>query len=348
MDRRIGAPAALAVVVVVVAGALLVTARRSSAPQAPPALPAHTITGYWQNFADDGTVNLRLRDVPARYGIVAVAFADATSEPGGVTFALDPSLSADLGGYDAAEFRADVAALRAQGRKVVLSVGGEDGAISVPDAASATRFATDVLGLMRSWGFDGVDIDLENAPDLRHLAPALRRLAADAGPGFVLTMAPETVYVQPGGSYLRLIDQVRDLVTVVNTQYYNSGSMLGRDGREYHAGTVDFLTALADLLLDGHLRPDQVGLGLPATPAAAGNGYVDPSVVGDALSCLALGERCGSYRPAARYPAIRGAMTWSVNWDAANGFRFANTVGAHLDTLPGGGRQNAERGDGRG
>ena len=344
MDRRIGVAAALVVlaVAVAVAVALLATTRCASAA---PSLPAHTITGYWQNF-DNGTVNLRLRDAPARYGIVAVAFADATSEPGGVTFVLDPTLSAGLGGYDAAAFRADVAALHAQGRKVVLSVGGQDGAISVPDAASATTFAADVHGLMRSWGFDGVDIDLENAPDLRHLASALRQLAARTGPGLVLTMAPETVHVQPGGSYLRLIDQVRDLVTVVNTQYYNSGSMLGRDGREYGPGTVDFLTALADLLLDGHLRPDQVGLGLPATPEAAGGGYVDPSVVNDALSCLALGTGCDSYRPAARYPAIRGAMTWSINADAANGFRFANTVGAHLDTLPGGGR-DAGRDDGR-
>jgi chitinase len=31
---------------------------------------------------------------------------------------------------------------------------------------------------------------------------------------------------------------------------------------------------------------------------------------------------------------VRGAMTWSINWDASNGYAFANTVGPHLDTLP--------------
>ena len=332
MDRPTRVIAAFAVPLVAVA--LLAMSRGSAA--AAPTLPAHTITGYWQNF-DNGATNLRLRDVPSQYGIVAVAFADATAEPGGVTFALDPTLSSRLGGYDAAAFRADVAALQAQGRKVVLSVGGQNGAISLPDAAAATRFADTAWGLMGSWGFDGVDIDLENAPNLQNMTSALRRLASLAGPGFVLTMAPETLYVQPGGSYLQLIDQVRDLVTVVNTQYYNSGSMLGRDGRVYSPGTPDFLTALADILLDGHLRPDQVGLGVPASPSAAGSGYVDPSVVDSALSCLASGASCGSYRPAAQYPAIRGAMTWSVNWDASNGYRFATTVGAHLGTLPGGG-----------
>jgi hypothetical protein len=63
---------------------------------------------------------------------------------------------------------------------------------------------------------------------------------------------------------------------------------------------------------------------------------VDPSVVNAALSCLAYGQSCGSYRPAALYPTIRGAMTWSINWDAANGYRWSNSVGAHLTTLPGG------------
>jgi hypothetical protein len=113
--------------------------------------------------------------------------------------------------------------------------------------------------------------------------------------------------------------------------------MLGRDGRVYNQGTVDFITAQADILLDGHLRPDQVGLGLPASPSAAGSGYVNPALVTDALSCLADGTRCGSYHPVGRYPTIRGAMTWSINWDAANGYQFADTVGPFLDDMPGGG-----------
>jgi chitinase len=27
-------------------------------------------------------------------------------------------------------------------------------------------------------------------------------------------------------------------------------------------------------------------------------------------------------------------MTWSINWDASNGYAFANAVGGHLATLP--------------
>ncbi len=322
-----------------VAGALTtfgLIAALSPAASASPALPAHLITGYWQNF-DNGATDLRLRDVPASYGIIAVAFADADpSKPGGVTFTLDSTLSSKLGGYDTAAFKADIATLHSQGRKVIISVGGQNGAISLPDATAAGNFATSVYGLMTSYGFDGVDIDLENAPNLANMTSALRQLGTKAGSNLVLTMAPETLYVQPGGTYLALIDQVKDLITVVNTQYYNSGAMIGRDGKVYSAGTEDFITALADILLDGHLRADQVGLGLPASPSGAGSGYVSPSVVNNALDCLAAGTNCGSYKPVAKNPTIRGAMDWSINWDASNGYNFAGTISPHLATLPGG------------
>lgn len=324
--RRLGWVAAIT-------GAVLAVGGLAAPANAATGVREHTITGYWQNF-DNGATNLRLSAIPDAYGIVAVAFADAAPQAGAISFTLDPALTSALGGYSKAQFIGDIATLKSQGRKVVISVGGQNGAISLPDAAAANAFASSTWSLMQEYGFDGVDIDLENAPNLVNMTSALRQLSSLAGDDFVLTMAPETIYVQPGGSYLALIDSVSDIITVVNTQYYNSGSMLGRDGKAYSSGTVDFQTALADILLDGHLRADQVGLGLPASPQGAGSGYVAPSVVNAAYDCLTVGVNCGSYKPAAKYPTLRGAMTWSINWDAKNGYNFANTVGQHLGAPP--------------
>ncbi|MFC4021676.1 chitinase [Micromonospora sp. GCM10011542] len=298
-------------------------------------LPKHLLTGYWHNF-DNPAVELRLRDVPAEYDVVAVAFAEATATPGALTFGVDPGLAAALGGYTDADFTADVRTLHGRGKKVILSVGGEAGRVAVNDAASATAFTDTAAALIARYGFDGIDIDLENGLNPTYMAQALRALRARVGAGLIIAMAPQTIDMQsPTSGYFKLALDIKDILTVVNTQYYNSGAMLGCDqNAAYAQGTVNFIVALACIQLEAGLRPDQVGLGLPAGPGAAGGGIVAPSVVTAALDCLAGGTNCGSFRPPRTYPGIRGAMTWSVNWDVSNGNGFARTLAPHLDTLP--------------
>ncbi|WP_343997662.1 glycoside hydrolase family 18 protein [Streptomyces thermocarboxydovorans] len=294
-------------------------------------LPRHAVTGYWQNF-NNGAAVQRISDVSDQYDIIAVAFADATGTPGAVTFNLD---TAGLGGYTVGQFKADVRAKQAAGKKVIISVGGEKGTVSVNDSASATNFANSVYSLMQEYGFDGVDIDLENGLNATYMTQALRALSAKAGPSMILTMAPQTIDMQStSNSYFQTALNVKDILTVVNMQYYNSGSMLGCDGKVYSQGSVDFLTALACIQLEGGLDPSQVGLGLPASTRGAGSGYVAPSVVNAALDCLTRGTNCGSFKPSKTYPSLRGAMTWSTNWDATAGNAWSNAVGPHVHALP--------------
>ena len=90
-------------------------------------------------------------------------------------------------------------------------------------------------------------------------------------------MAPQTIDMQsPSNEYFKTALNIKDILTVVNMQYYNSGSMNGCDGKVYSQGTVDFLTALACIQLQGGLDPSQVGLGVPASTSGAGSGYVVP------------------------------------------------------------------------
>ncbi|MEV1023818.1 chitinase [Streptomyces sp. NPDC050264] len=317
-------------------GLLATTNTAVAAPTAPTstataaAVPAHAVTGYWQNF-DNGAAVQKLSDVPADYDIIAVAFADATTTPGAVDFTLD---SAGLGGYTEDAFKADIKAKQAAGKSVVISIGGQNGTVSVSDSASAANFADSVYSLMQEYGFDGVDIDLENGLNSTYMSQALESLAAKAGSGFVLTMAPQTIDMQStSAEYFKTALAVKDILTVVNMQYYNSGSMLGCDGKVYSQGSVDFLTALACIQLEGGLDPSQVGIGTPASSSAAGSGYVAPSVVNDALDCLTKGTNCGSFKPSKTYPGLRGAMTWSTNWDATSSNAWASSVGPHVHAL---------------
>ncbi|GGQ58410.1 chitinase [Streptomyces asoensis] len=308
-----------------------VTATTSTGNTGGGALPRHAVTGYWQNFNNGATVQ-RISGVSSQYDIIAVAFADATTTPGAVTFNLD---SAGLGGYTVDQFKADIKAKQAAGKKVIVSVGGQNGTVSVNDPTSAANFANSVYSLMQTYGFDGVDIDLENGIDATYMSQALRSLSSKAGSGLILTMAPQTIDMQStSAGYFRTALNVKDILTVVNMQYYNSGSMLGCDGKVYSQGSVDFLTALACIQLEGGLSPSQVGLGLPASTSGAGSGYVSPTVVNNALDCLAKGTNCGSFKPSRTYPDLRGAMTWSTNWDASAGNAWSAAVGPHVHALP--------------
>jgi chitinase len=307
----------------------------TTVPPSTGTLPKHFLTGYWQNF-DNPANEIKLAAVPSNYDLIAVAFADATGTPGAVSFSIDPGLSSSVGGYTNDQFKADVATLHSRGKKVIISVGGQNGTISVSDSGSATNFANSIYSLMQTYGFDGVDIDLENGVNPTYMAQALRSIRSKAGANLIITMAPQTIDMQsPQSSYFALALNIKDILTVVHTQFYNSGSMLGCDNNAaYSQGTVNFMVALACIQLQNGLRPDQVSLGLPATTSAAGGGYVSPSVVNQALDCLARGTNCGSFKPPTTYPGIRGAMTWSINWDVTAGNGFANTVKPHLSTLP--------------
>lgn len=265
-----------------------------------------------------------------------LSFAEMdAAKPGGVTFNVDSSLAAALGGYTNANLLSDIQAKQALGKKVILSIGGEKGNINLGSASpNISNFVDSMYGIITQFGLDGIDIDLENGMNVANLTTAVRQLQQRVGNGFILTMAPQTIDMQnENTSYMQLYKNLKDITAVINVQYYNSGCMLGRDGKCYSQGTVDFLTALSDLTLQW-VAPAQLGIGVPATAQAAGGGYVSATIVNNALGCLTTGVNCGSYKPVAKYPDFRGAMTWSINWDGSNAYTFARTVKPYLNTLP--------------
>ncbi|HEV3168736.1 MAG TPA: glycosyl hydrolase family 18 protein [Actinocrinis sp.] len=299
-------------------------------------LPKHVLAGYWQNFTNNAKP-LTLAAVPKGYNLVDVAFANADSaNDGGVTFAVDSGLSSALGGYSDAQFKADIATLHSRGQKVVLSVGGQDGTISVASSSAATAFANSVHSIMTSYGFDGVDIDLENGVTPTYMAQALNSLHSMVGSSLIITLAPQTIDMyQTTSDYFALALDIKSILTISYTQYYNSGTMNGCDGNVYAEGTENFATAQACFQLQNGLSPAQVGLGFPASSSAAGDGgYLSPSTVNAALDCLDSRTNCGSFVPPTSWPGLAGAMAWSINWDASNGYSFVNTVGPHVAAMP--------------
>ncbi|GII98731.1 chitinase [Sediminihabitans luteus] len=300
----------------------------AAVPAAAPSANSQWLTGYWHNF-DNGSVVFPLSEIPSAYNLIAVAFADnKTGTPGGITFNL---ASAELKGYTVPQFKADIKAIQAQGRKVIISVGGEKGNVIVSNATEAKNFADTAYALMQEYGFDGVDIDLEHGINATYMSDALHQLRAKAGSDLIIAMAPQTIdYQATSMGYYQLTLAIKDILTIVNTQYYNSGAMMGCNQQVYSQGSVDFLTSLTCIQLEMGLRPDQVGIGVPAVQKAAGGGYQPLANVANAVDCLEKGTGCGSFKPAKQYGKIGGVMTWSINWDKTNNYALANLFGPKL------------------
>ncbi|WP_435270280.1 chitinase [Streptomyces sp. 1222.5] len=327
-----------------------------------PDLPAHALVGYLHASFANGSGYTRLADVPDSWDVIDLAFGEPTSVTSGdIRFNRCPVTECPNVESDA-DFKAAIKAKQAAGKKVLISIGGQNGQVQLTTTAARDAFVTSVSKIIDTYGLDGLDIDFEGhslslntgdtdfrnptTPVIVNLISALKTLKARYGAKFVLTMAPETFLVQNGyqfygsgkwggqdprcGAYLPVIHALRDDLTLLHVQDYNSGPIMGLDNQYHSMGGADFHIAMTDMLLTGFpvagdagdvfppLRPDQVAIGMPAS-TNAGNGHVSPAEVTKTLDCLTKRTNCGSYATHGTWPALRGLMTWSVNWD-----RFAN------------------------
>ncbi|TQJ90340.1 chitinase [Streptomyces sp. SLBN-31] len=336
-------------------------------------LPAHALVGYLHASFANGSGYTRLADVPDSWDVIDLAFGEPTSATSGdIRFTRCPVTDCPNAESDA-DFKAAIKAKQATGKKVLISIGGQNGQVQLTTTAARDAFVSSVSNIIDTYGLDGLDIDFEghslslNADDtdfrnpktpvIVNLISALKTLKARYGSKFVLTMAPETFFVQMGyqyygtgkwggqdprcGAYLPVIHALRDDLTLLHVQDYNSGPIMGLDNQYHSMGGADFHIAMTDMLLTGFpvagdannvfppLRPDQVAIGMPAS-TNAGNGYVAPAEVVKTLDCLTKRSGCGSYPTHGSWPALRGLMTWSVNWDRYSNWEFQKTFDGYF------------------
>ncbi|NRQ39779.1 chitinase [Nonomuraea sp. NN258] len=339
-------------------------------------LPKRVMVGYLHASFANGSGYIRMADVPNEWDVINLAFGEPTSVTSGdIRFRQCPV--AECANVEPeADFIAAIKAKQAQGKKVLISIGGQNGQVQLTSTGARDKFVESVSAIIDRYGLDGLDIDFEGhslylnqgdtnlsnptTPVIVNLISALKTLKSRYGAKFVLTMAPETFFVQLGyqfygpgpngaadrraASYLPVIHAMRNDLTLLHVQDYNSGPIMGLDNQYHTMGGHDFHIAMTDMLLAGFpimgnqnnvfpaLRQDQVAIGLPASPQA-GNGFTTVGEVQKAFDCLAKGTNCGSYKPRGVYPNLRGLMTWSINWDRYNAFEFSKNHRAYLNAL---------------
>lgn len=283
------------------------------------------LMGFWHNWqagASDGYqqgqfANMNLTDIPEAYNVIAVAFMKGQGIPTFKPYNLTDEA-----------FRSQVETLNGQGRAVLISLGGADAHIELK-TGDEEKLKDEIIRLVETYGFDGLDIDLEQAAigaanNKTVLPAALKSVKAHyaaQGKNFIISMAPEFPYLRTGGSYLDYINALDGVYDFIAPQYYNQGGDgLWVDEANGGAGAwitqnndamkEDFLFYLTESLVTGtrgftRIPADKFAIGLPSNVDAAATGYViDPQAVYNAFR--RLDDKSLS---------IKGLMTWSVNWD---------------------------------
>ncbi|MEV6674260.1 chitinase [Streptomyces sp. NPDC051162] len=342
LSRLLGVALAVAFVAQVpVAGA--VGAPREDTCAVKPRPAGKVLQGYWENW--DGAAN----GVHPPLGWIPVTDSRIQGHGYNVLNAAFPVIRSDgtavwEDGMDATvkvATSAEMCEAKAAGATILMSIGGAAAGIDLGSSVVADRFVETVVPILKAYNFDGIDIDIETgltgsgditrpsdsqANLMRIIDGILDRMPA----GFGLTMAPETAYVTGGsvtygsiwGAYLPIVKKYADNGRLwwLNMQYYN-GNAYGCSGDSYSAGTVEGFTAQTDCLNKGlvvqgttvKVPYDEQVPGLPAQPGAGG-GYMSPDQVSQVWTNYG--------------GALKGMMTWSLNWDGSRGWSFGDNVKA--------------------
>jgi chitinase len=201
----------------------------------------------------------------------------------------------------------DIKACQANGKVIVLSIGGASGAYSLPDAAAGRAFADQIWDLFlggssgtRPFGdavLDGVDLDLESGQNFGYVAfvDSLRAKFAAAGGGrkYYITAAPQCPY--PDIATKDALEHAWfDLVWV---QFYNNYCGVNNFGSGTNFNFATWNNWATTVSLNKNVR---ILLGVPGGPGAAGTGVLDAARLNTILTAVQS------------YSNFGGVMMWDV------------------------------------
>lgn len=327
-------------------------------------LNEHLSIGYW--LGGNGGSNKTLREMDPQWDVINVSFIETVGNY--YTANLNMDLQAVYSGTkeeQEAAFKADIEYWQGLGKKVVISCGGQNGVVHFDTDGQRETFLTGIKDIINDFGFDGFDVDFEGSSiacmstdkignlvtqQSINLEIILRDLVATYGDDFIISAAPEYVYVQGGaigggncGAFLPVLDAVRDILTYIHPQYYNGYNgdfawlqeSAGAGAPFAQVYSAEGYRRLSEMLITGFqtvdkgyfpgLEPSQVAFGVPARNGA-GNGAQPVSVYADALNDLLE-----------IYPDFRGVMTWSIGWDETGNDQFIDAVDPIIEAANGSG-----------
>ncbi|WP_440615441.1 glycosyl hydrolase family 18 protein [Cysteiniphilum sp. 6C5] len=232
-------------------------------------------------------------------------------------------------------------------KHVILSVGGEHNTFK-PNGADPALVAQNIVQYAKSLGADGIDFDLENLGgidekkmevDIYATIEAIKQI----DPDFVITAAPQFNLIDNGEVHLvntgtqRIYEKSvsAGLFDYIFIQEYNTGhyciDQFGIGSICNGASETNINQMHPQFVVNSYVRlkqiiPESTKIvpGQPSDKTAAGLATVYNGIYKD----RAYSELCKAYQTPSVFndPQFGGAMSWSINQDAANGYKFVNAI----------------------
>lgn len=228
---------------------------------------------------------------------------------------------------------------QSSGKKVLISVGGQNGNWGFVFATSTNinNFINSLAAILVKYNLDGVDLDIESynaAPQT--VVDTLKGLRSAIG-NKLIVVSPEDVAViqtvsyvpapnaggQPWNYFVPIINLGDQYIDFYQPQAYNNGY------DSFAGGSVGYLQDVylnwCNLPAAGTPIPNFTGvpgkkllIGLEASTSAGGSSfYASPDVITQFKKWIADNN----------YP-IEGFMIWDSHWDTLNGFAVSNAASA--------------------
>lgn len=231
-------------------------------------LPSRVLVGYWHNWEA-----LRLKDVDSRYNVLMLSFLEADKN----TVKTDNVVSdLEFTPYSSTNLKADISTVQAQGKKVIVSIGGANGSFKLSSTTDKNTFVSKVKTFITDYKVDGIDLDIEQgeylcptssqtlaAPSahIQYLIDGVKELltwySTTYGKKMILTAAPEVRYTVGAtspwdvcnGAFLPFVEQLRDDLDLLMIQLYNSGSIYSKAGYSWPTNTTSYADGTADFII---------------------------------------------------------------------------------------------------
>lgn len=273
-------------------------------------IPAKVVAGYWQMWQGPNVSEVTAN--APQYNLQYASFAVGSDGNGNVAF--NPVFQSG------SSLKNDIAASKAKGSLWLISIGGgSDTTIRLTNESQATNMFNSLVGIIDSYGFQGIDYDIECGSGC--ISPSAgaslaAKLKGRYGPNFIISMAPRPYEARNGGLFTQVAKAIGDNLDLYGLQFYDFPE----------ASNTSQLTSIINSDI-----ANVISQGIPASKILIGcitySGYGGGHNTVDVYKNIFLQQQ-------QKYPDLRGVFIWETSLDKKENWSFAKTMGPALGAQP--------------